>query len=63
MPTDISTALPELDLPPGTTLEVDTGDAAAIVTQLNIYTLSPAATPAAPAELASLPFTYGPVAV
>lgn len=34
---DTSTSLPELDLAPTATITVDTGDPAAIVTQLVIY--------------------------
>lgn len=37
MPTELSTALPQVELGPGATVEVDTGDPAAIVTGLIVY--------------------------
>jgi hypothetical protein len=37
MPTDVSTPLPMLELGPGATIQVDTGDPGAIVTGLTIY--------------------------
>jgi hypothetical protein len=41
MATDVSTALPEVILAPGCTLTVDSGNAAAIITKLNVYGFSP----------------------
>ena len=41
MPTDISTALPDVVLTPGCTVEVTLSDANGDVTQLNVYTYSP----------------------
>lgn len=35
--TDVSTTLPQMELGPTATIEVDTGDPAAIVTGLNVY--------------------------
>lgn len=46
MATDIAVSLPDVDLPPGCTITVSTGDASAIITQLNVYTYSPERTPA-----------------
>jgi hypothetical protein len=37
MPTDVSTSLPQLDLPTGSTITVTLSDAAAKVTQLNVH--------------------------
>ena len=59
MPTDVSTALPELDWPDQAIITVDTGDAAAVVTAVTIHLSQDV-----PEEvLASLPvsplFAYG----
>lgn len=54
MPTDISAPLPMIELGPGATIEVDTGDPAAIVTGLTVYGTyypPPGAEPAAPFPL------------
>jgi hypothetical protein len=45
MATDVSTALPEVILAPGCTLTVDSGNAAAIITKLNVYGFSPVPLP------------------
>lgn len=45
MATDVSTSFPEIVLPPGATITVDTKNASAIITKLNIYGVSPVNTP------------------
>lgn len=37
MPTDVATALPQLELGPGASIVVDAGDPAATVTQVVVY--------------------------
>jgi hypothetical protein len=41
MATDVSTSLPDVELAPGTTITVNTLDASAKVTLLNVYGISP----------------------
>lgn len=60
MSSDISTALPELLLAPGTTITVDTGDAAAVVTLLNVYGFTPEREPEETVAPFVPQFTYGP---
>lgn len=37
MATDVSTSLPQLDLPPNSTVTVTLSDASAVITQLNVH--------------------------
>lgn len=37
MATDVDGPFPELVLPAGATITVDTGDAAAVITEMNVY--------------------------
>ena len=61
--TNVSTAFPDVELAAGSTITVDTGDAAALVTQLNVYGISPVT--GEPVEVTAIPplFTYAPDAV
>ena len=49
MATDVAISFPDIDLPPGCTITVTLDDAAADVTQLNVYGYSPGKS--APLEL------------
>lgn len=62
MATDVSTSLPDLDLAPGSTLTVTTGNASAIVTQLNVYGISPVTGEPVELEIQGVYplFAYGP---
>jgi len=60
MAADISTALPQLDLAPLTTITVTLDDAAAKITRLNVYGYTPERTEEASAEPFTPLFTYGP---
>jgi hypothetical protein len=61
--TNIDTALPDVDLAPGTTVTVDAGAAGATISLLNVYTASPVAAAQTVDELLAEPFvplfTYG----
>lgn len=61
MTTNISTSFPDLLLPPGITITVDSGDNNAIISKLNVYgaTPIPTDTAEAPADIPPL-FVYGP---
>jgi hypothetical protein len=63
--TNVDTSFPDVELAPGSTITVDTGDASATITLLNVYTLSPV-TGARAEEVEPAPyvplFVYGPVA-
>jgi hypothetical protein len=39
--TNVDTSFPDVELAPGSTITVDTGDASATISLLNVYTLSP----------------------
>lgn len=41
MPTDVSTSMPDVDLPPGCTITVTLDDASADITLLNVWGFSP----------------------
>lgn len=58
--TDVDTSFPDVELAPGSTITVDTGNSSAKVTLLNVYGISPVT--GQEIELAVLPLsqTYGP---
>lgn len=56
MATDISTALPFVDLEPGATITVDTGDANVVVTEMNVYALQ--STNGGVTDLAAIPALF-----
>lgn len=58
MTTCVSAPFPQLDLPAGCTVEVDLGDPAAIIVELNVYTFTPPAPLEAEPTPLGLPFTY-----
>jgi hypothetical protein len=60
MATDISTALPDLVLPPGATITVTMDDVNAKVTLLNVYGISPVTGEPVVVALANPLFSYGP---
>jgi hypothetical protein len=61
--TDVSTALPDLILPPGATITVAMDDVNAKVTLLNVYGISPVTGEPVVIQLANPLFAYGPDAV
>lgn len=60
MATDVATTFPDIDLPPGCTITVETGDALATVTLLNVYGYTPERTQ--PEDLPPVPvlLAYSP---
>ena len=60
MATDVSAPFPQLDLAPGTRITVTLDDAAANITQLNVYGYTPEKVPAASSVSVYPLFAYGP---
>ncbi len=58
--TDVSTGLPDTELATGSTITVNTGNASAKVTLLNVYGISPAGEPIAITVPVYPLFAYGP---
>ena len=59
MPTDVSTSLPQISVTEGATFTVESGDAAAVISQLVIHVWQDAAAPPLPAPNVNDPlFVY-----
>ncbi len=58
--TDVSTGLPDVELASGSTITVNTGDASAKVTLLNVYGISPVTGEPVEMQVFVPDFVYGP---
>lgn len=60
MATDVNTAFPDIELAPGATITVDSGDANALITKLNVYGVSPVTGEPVVIQMVPPLFVYGP---